>query len=208
VIQRVAALPLADFLREEILLKCEMPDARMAFTPEVQGEYAGRIGIMYSLKDGEFVPSASNLPAALQNPSPGSSFRGPARQLGHFYEMLLRHGATRWGVQILREQTVQAMTSRQRSGLRDETFQHVIDFGLGVILNSQRSAAEPVPYGYGPLASPETFGHGGAQSSVGFADPQHALVVIIITNATPGDAPHQQRMQDLTRGLYEDLGLC
>jgi CubicO group peptidase (beta-lactamase class C family) len=46
-------------------------------------------------------------------PSPGSSFRAPARELGRFYEMLLRRGQWR-GRQLLSPTMVQAMTTRQR----------------------------------------------------------------------------------------------
>jgi CubicO group peptidase (beta-lactamase class C family) len=122
--------------------------------------------------------------------------------------MLLRGGTTSTGQRILREDTVQEMTSRQRVGIHDETFQQVIDFGWGVIINSAQYSAGPVPYGFGEHASAETFGHGGAQSSLGLADPAHGLVAVLIANGTPGDAVHQERFHQLTTALYEDLGLA
>ncbi len=38
--------------------------------------------------------------------------------------------------QILSPQTVEAMTARHRTGMLDHTFKHVIDFGLGFLINS------------------------------------------------------------------------
>ena len=57
--------------------------------------------------------------------------------------------------------------------MMDVTFKHVVDWGLGTIIDSKRYGVETVPYGYGRYASDATFGHGGSQSSVGFADPAH-----------------------------------
>jgi CubicO group peptidase (beta-lactamase class C family) len=122
--------------------------------------------------------------------------------------MLLRGGVSEAGERILQPETIEAMTSRVRQGLFDQTFQHVIDFGLGVMINSNRHGAETVPYGFGRHASPGAFGHGGSQSSIGFADPEHDLVVVIIANGAPGEPAHQRRNRELTSAIYEDLGLA
>lgn len=108
---------------------------------------------------------------------------------------------------ILRPQTIEAMIARHRVGLFDHTFKHIIDWGLGFILNSRQYGVDTVPYGYGPHASPRTFGHGGRQSSVGFADPEHGLVVAAVFNGTPGEARHDRRLRAFTAAVYEDLEL-
>ena len=69
------------------------------------------------------------------------------RELGRFYEMLLGRGSYQ-GRRLLLPQTVDLFTSRQREGMVDATFKHVIDWGLGFILNSNRYGADTVPYGY------------------------------------------------------------
>ncbi len=88
----------------------------------------------------------------------------------------------------------------------DHTFKHNMDWGLGFILNSPTPDPD-LPYGFGPHASPRTFGHGGAQSSAGFADPEHHLVVAYVFNGMPGEVKHQQRLQALNTAIYEDLEL-
>jgi CubicO group peptidase (beta-lactamase class C family) len=99
------------------------------------------------------------------------------------------------------------MTARHRVGMFNQTFKHVMDWGLGFIVNSNQYGADTVPYGYGPHASWRTFGHSGYQSSVAFADPKNELAVAIVFNGTPGEAAHDRRVRGVLRGLYEDLGL-
>jgi CubicO group peptidase (beta-lactamase class C family) len=103
--------------------------------------------------------------------------------------------------------TVSELTSRQRRGQFDHTFKHVIDWGLGFIVNSNQYGSETVPYGYGRHCSAETFGHSGSQSSSAFADPAHGLVAAWVCNGMPGERRHQKRARELNSAIYEDLKL-
>lgn len=89
----------------------------------------------------------------------------------------------------------------------DHTFKHVMDWGLGFILDSKQYGSDTVPYGYGDHASPRTFGHSGAQSACAFADPEHDLAVAWLCNGLPGEARHQLRQRAINNAIYEDLGL-
>ena len=82
-----------------------------------------------------------------------------------------------------------------------------MDWGLGFMVNSAIWGLDTVPYGYGPHASPRTFGHGGSQSSASFADPEHGLAVAVICNGMPGEAAHQTRIREILKAVYEDVGL-
>jgi CubicO group peptidase (beta-lactamase class C family) len=137
---------------------------------------------------------------------PSASCRGPAHDLANFYEML-RCGGQIAGTRILQAETVAAMTMRQRLGMFDQTFGHVIDWGLGLLINSAHHGPN-VPYQFGPHASRDTFGHGGSQSSVGFCDPQRHLAASVIFNGRPGEPAHDQRLRAVLGALYEDLGLA
>ena len=99
------------------------------------------------------------------------------------------------------------MTARHRVGEFDLTLAHIVDFGLGVIVDSNRYGLETVPYGYGKYCSPRTFGHGGAQSSQGWCDPEVGLVVAYFFNGRPGEAQHNRRSRKLNEAIYADLGL-
>ena len=119
--------------------------------------------------------------------------------------MLLNHGASAEGVQVLSPQTVEAMIGRQRVFSHDKTFNAMIDWGLGVILNSNIYGNENAPYQFGPRAGRRTFGHSGNQSSIGFADPDNSLVAVVIFNAMPGEAAHQARMRGVIDAIHDDL---
>ncbi|HKV07065.1 MAG TPA: serine hydrolase, partial [Thermoanaerobaculia bacterium] len=101
-----------------------------------------------------------------------------------------------------------ALTARHRAGMVDATFKHVLDWGLGFIINSVQYGAETVPYGYGHHASTRTFGHSGYRSSTGFADPENGLAVALAMNGTPANDAHERRIRAVVDAVFTDLGLA
>ena len=99
---------------------------------------------------------------------------------------------------------VAEMTTRQRVDRFDESFQHRVDWGLGVICNSQRYG-ETVPYGFGEHASDRAFGHGGAQCAMALADPEHDLVIAWCLNGLCGEPRHNLRNRQINTAIYRDL---
>ena len=77
-----------------------------------------------------------------------------------------------------------------------------MDRGLGFFIDSQRHSPA-VPYGYGIAASSATFGHGGKESSTGFADPERGLAVSLIFNGMPGETKHDRRLKRALSAMYE-----
>lgn len=208
IVRRLDGRPLDLYAREEILVPLGMVDSWLAIPPDQYRTYDSRIGTIH--------PSAGLRPtrppgldseAACGRCRPGGSARGPIRELGRFYEMLLAGGEGN-GHQVLKSKTVEYFTKRHRVAMFDHTFQHTLDFVLGFILNSNRYGIETVPYGYGRHASEESFGHSGAQSSCAFADPAHGLVVAWVCNGMPGERRHQQRVREINCAIYEDLALA
>ncbi len=157
---------------------------------------------LYERVQGELRDLGWHQPPRITRPSPGSSLRGPIRELARFYEALRQ---SRDG--CLTPQTVTALSARHRVGELDLTLGHVVDFGLGFIINSNRYGMDTVPYGYGRYSSPRTFGHGGAQCSQGYCDPEAGLVVAYAFNGRPGEPQHQRRVRALNEAIYRDLGL-
>ncbi len=138
---------------------------------------------------------------------PGSSFRGPALDLCRFYQHLLEILSNQHDG-IISTSTLQNMLSRHRHNTFDETLQHIVDYGLGFILDSNQYGAQTVPYGFGRHASSRSFGHGGSQCAIGYADPQAQLALVVLSNGRAGEGQHQRRFRDLLTALYEDLGLA
>lgn len=207
IIRRLDARGVDRFVREEIFEPLGMNDSWIALPRNRYDAYGERIGWLMNTAKGEpaFDPARDSAEAA-NRVIPGAGGRGPIRELAKFYEMLLARGQA-GGRRIASPQTVEAMTARQRTGMYDHTFKFICDWGLGFKLDSKIHGKDFEPYGYGVHASHRTFGHGGAESSVSFADPKHGLVVAICLNGMPGDRAHQNRMHAILTAIYEDLSL-
>lgn len=209
IVRRIDGRPLDRFLREEIFLPLGMNDSWIGMPRERFEEYrqTGRLAPMFVRENNVLKPhNFINSQKALTTCRPGSNACGPIRELGRLYEFLL--GQFTPAKPVLKRDTIELFTSRHRIALFDQTFLHKIDFGFGFLLNSNRYGRETLPYSYGRFASEETFGHSGSQSSTGFADPQHGLVVAWVFNAMAGERKHQKRAKEMNSAIYEDLGLA
>jgi len=129
---------------------------------------------------------------------PGGGLVGSTAQLVLFYEKLLQG-------QLLPPSCLKKMFSPFRRGQLDATFGHIVDFGLGVILNSNRHGADTVPYGFGTKAGDRAFGHGGARSSMAFADPDHGFTAAVFLNGRVPETEHQPRMRTILDQLRSEL---
>jgi CubicO group peptidase (beta-lactamase class C family) len=202
VVRRLDGRPIERYLREAVLEPLAMADSWLGMPPERWRSYGERIAGLWDTEASPPQPLPWHDEPHLTRPNPGSSACGPIRELGRFYETLLAGGGP-----ILRPQTVEALTARHRTGLLDQTFRHVMDWGLGFIPNPAIYGDATVPYAYGRHASRRAVGHSGRRSSTAFADPEHALVVALAVNGMPSDEVHRQRFQALAEAVYEDLGL-
>jgi CubicO group peptidase (beta-lactamase class C family) len=191
------------YIADEVFAPIGMADCCFAMPLAQYRSYGDRIAPIRTTNQSKGHPAFFDTEAGCAVSSPGGSARGPARELGRFYEILLNRGQ-----KLMTPQTTEAITARHRAGIQDLTFKHIIDWGLGFIINSAQYNQPTLPYAYGPHASLRTFGHGGNQSSIAFADPDHALVVSLIFNGMPGEEAHQRRMRGVLTGLYEDLELA
>ncbi|MDB5323934.1 MAG: pbpE 2 [Phycisphaerales bacterium] len=203
IVQRLGGQTLAEYLRDRVFLPCGMENTFIAMTPEEQAANAGRMAVMQLIEGATPVDYSTESARAISVPRPSGSLRGPARELGRFYEVMLRRGRG-----ILSPQAVEAMTARHRVNTLDKTFGAVIDWGLGFMINSAIYGRVETPYQFGPWASPRTFGHSGNQSSAGFADPEKGVVAAVMFNGMAGEVRHQARMRETLGAIYEDLDLA
>jgi CubicO group peptidase (beta-lactamase class C family) len=207
IVARITDKDAAVFIRQEIFLPLGMADSWLTMPPEIHRAYGQRIGITFDTsKDPPQSQGWEGEEIAAQL-RPAANIRGPAHDLARFCQAMLNKGELD-GRRILCKQTVEALTTRHRVGMMDETFRQVMDWGLGFILNSEYHAPGQIPYGFGPHASLRTFGHGGSQSSVGFADPESQLAGAVIFNGMPGDARHDARLREVMGAIYSDLNLA
>ena len=131
---------------------------------------------------------------------------GSSQALARFYRTLMAGSVNpETGKRILQPESMEKFLHRWRKGLKDLTFLHPVDFGLGVILDSNCYGASTVPYGFGTTSSEQTFGHGGSRSSIGFADPSADLVVACCLIGQVSEPRHQARMRELLDLLRSEL---
>ena len=129
---------------------------------------------------------------------PGAGLVGTAADLARFYEILA-------AAHLLGPDTLKKMLWPVRQGKVDATFGHIVDFGLGVMLNGNRHGTATVPYGFGTHAGKRAFGHGGARSSIAFADPEAGFTAAVFLNGRVPEAEHQPRMRALLDLLRSEL---
>jgi len=201
IIERCSGLTFPDYLQHHILTPAGMSQTRCV-APQ-PGEHSETIAL-YDRQQGELQPSLYLERLLATTASPGSSFRGPARDLRLFYQTLNSDLLEETAV-LLQPESIRPMVTRQRTGLFDETLQHQVDYGLGVIIDSKQYGSQTVPYGFGEASSTTTFGHGGSQCAIGFADPERRRAVVLIANGRPGEGQHQRRFRELLAALEQDL---
>lgn len=136
----------------------------------------------------------------------GGGLCGSAADLALLYQTLLCAGTSpSSGKTLLNSSSLEKLTRRWREGEVDMTFGHVVDFGLGVILDSNRYGSTTVPYGFGATSSEKSYGHGGARSSIAFADPENHLALAVCLVGLVPENIHQPRMRGLLDQLRSDL---
>ena len=203
VVERASGTSFEAFVQDFILDPLVMSDTYPNVTPGLADELGSRRVTMHISRRDPMTVHPSYTPEHLGRfVRPGSSFHGPSHDMVKFYTMLLNGGITPEDERVISEETIKTLTSRQHEGLLDETFGVVMDRGLGFFVDSQRHSPA-VPYGYSTSASPATFGHGGKESSVGFADPENKLAVSLIFNGMPGEPKHDRRLKKALSAVYE-----
>ncbi len=203
ILQRVTGQPFEDAVRDLVLSPWGLEEIRFS----VDGQETGGVGELFEAGvEGIRPAQAAPGPGRWSRVWPGSSAGGPARLLGRLYDRV-RDVLAGVDDAVISADTVRRYRARQRVGLRDETFGCPLDWGYGFLPDNKHLGRGLVPYGYGPHCSPDTFGHGGVQSSVGFLDPGHGLAGAVVCNGMPGEPRHQRRIHAILQALYEDLHL-
>jgi CubicO group peptidase (beta-lactamase class C family) len=195
VVARVSGVPYEQYVRDRIFVPIGATDCWIGMPVEEHERYGDLIGVMHATADGEprALPRFSSDRVAA-TPMPGGGGLGPMRQVALVYEALVAGGAP-----LLAPATVAAFASRHRTGMLDETFGIVVDWGLGFAIDSAAM---------GSHCSPRAFGHGGHLSSVAFCDPAHGVVVACVCNGMPARDAHYARLDAVSSAAYVDLGLA
>jgi CubicO group peptidase (beta-lactamase class C family) len=203
VVEAVDGRAIDQYLRAEVLGPVHMDLSYLGVPVDVQRSLGERLvpiawkGHLFPSfdTDGGFsmveyrIDEVHNEPWHVAKVEPAGGMRGPARELGRFYESLLGYGPT-----ILDPRTVETMAAVHRYGVRDVVFGTSVPWGLGVAVEFSGGTTRRV------------FGHGGMSSSRGFADRECGLVVAVVANGLPSFVPAEQRVLEVTDAIYTALG--
>ena len=205
IVEAVDGRPIDRYAADEVLVPAGMKQSRLGVPVEEQAALGDRLvpvhwkGHALALQDEQglrmvpyHIERIHNEPWHVAKVEPGGGMRGPARELGRFYESLLGFGPP-----ILEPRTVEVMAAVHRYGLPDVIFGgQKTPWGLGV----------QVAGGMGGGLGRRAFGHGGMASSRGIADPDAGLVVVLVTNGLPDPFRNEQRMFAFFDGVYRAFG--
>jgi CubicO group peptidase (beta-lactamase class C family) len=203
IVERVDGRPIDRYVREEVFAPLGIENMRLGIPQEEQPILGDRIAPVYwrghalpvADADGSLqmvpykVDQLHNEPHFIAKVEPGGGMRGPARELGRFYESLLGMGPP-----VLEPRTVEVMGAVHRYGIKDRLFRQNIPWGLGVQVAFTGGTGRRV------------FGHGGMASSRALADPEFGLVMVVVSNGLAGFVEAEQRLFEVTDAVYSALG--
>jgi CubicO group peptidase (beta-lactamase class C family) len=203
IVERVDGRPVDRYLAEEVFRPLGVENMRLGIPREEQAALGERVAPVYWRghalpvvdPDGglQMVPykvdELHNEAHFVAKVEPGGGMRGPARELGRFYESLLGLGP-----RVLEPRTVEVMSSVHRYGIKDRLFRQNIPWGLGVQVAFTGGTGR------------RAFGHGGMASSRALGDPEFGLVMAVVTNGLAGFVDAEQRLFEITDAVYSALG--
>ncbi len=205
-IQVISGMPLADFIRREILAPLQMVDTDFV----VPREKADRFAACYALQDGALKPFDAYPNAKYFDPpaleSGGGGLAGTADDYLRFSRMLLNQGELD-GVRLLSPKTVAMMTANQLPDGKEiadlspsadafnESGYRGVGFGLGVAVT-----LDPVKVGI-PGTKGE-FAWGGMASTAFFVDPKEDMAVVFMTQVIADTARRVRLRRDLRTLIY------
>lgn len=123
---------------------------------------------------------------------PGGGGYATATDLVTFYQMLLKLGALN-GTRIISPRMAQYVTRNHTDERIDGQMGMPMHRGMGVHVRGDT----PTIRGLGSIASPSTFGHGGAGTSYSWADPETGVSFTYLTNSQVAEPLHSKRLDEI-----------
>ena len=191
VIEAITGRDYREFIRSEVLDPLGIDDIYVG----VPADRQDRCVDLYSVVDGEHtgLGSEPNGPEFRAAGIPGGGGYATAAAMQAFYQMLAA-GGTLNGTRLFSPRLIQWVTRNHTGDRIDESFGIPMHRGLGPHVRG----TTPVIRGLGSIASPSTFGHGGAGSSYSWADPESGLSFTYLTNGRVDDPQHSRRLDQIS----------
>ena len=191
-VRRLDGRPFDQFLREEVTGPLGMDDVHVGLDASLED----RVSRIYAMEDCDrpVMVSTYNRPEVHRAVQPAGGGIASARGLARFYAMMCG-GGTLDGVSTMRPGTVEEVTKPQIEGL-DHTLDRQVQRCLGMSLGDPRTASAG-------NESSRTFGHAGAGTSVGWANPDSGLAVAYITNGFRAETTNFIRLAAISQAVND-----
>ena len=192
-VRRIDGRPFDEFFNQELTGPLGMDNTHVGLPASLE-DNVSRIHLLEDDADPNGYVPIFNEPEVHQSIVPGAGGIATAGDLARFYAMMERGGSLD-GVRILGPNTVKEVTSLQVEGT-DATIGQFARRSLGLVLGDERMGASRG----NPI---NTFGHGGAGTSVGWADPDSGLAVGYITNGFRGNDSNNPRLTAMSQAIRD-----
>ena len=192
-VRRIDGRPFDRFLAEELTAPLGMEDTYVGL-PQGLEDRVSPMRKMETDADPNGYSTTFSLPVAVHAVVPGAGGVASAGNLARFYAMLERRGSLD-GSRVLAPETVEEGVTLQVEGL-DRSLGAFVQRALGMALADERmgrAAGNPLL----------TFGHGGAGTSIGWADLESGLAVGYITNGFRGTVTNNARLAAVSQAVRD-----
>ena len=186
IIQRRTGSDYRDVIRERVTGPMGLEELFVGLPPE----FNDRVAEVRHMSDpvtppggfGEVTPQAVLNFNAAENRSvgvPGAGGIASAAEMAMFYQPLVNDGVTLDGTRILKQETIEFAT-KVRTAHHVDLMGTPVSRGLSIVIAGDDANANL--RGFGRVASPRTFGHGGAGGQLAWGDPATGISLGYVTN--------------------------
>ena len=186
IIQRRTGSDYRDVLRERVTGPMGLAELFVGLPPELNDRVADIVYMGDPVEPpggyGEVNPQTTlhfNERANRMVGVPGAGGIASAAEMAMFYQPLVNEGVTSDGTRILKQETIEFATKVRTAGYVDLMGTPVLR-GLSIVIAGDDGKANL--RGFGRVASPRTFGHGGAGGQLAWGDPASGLSLGYLTN--------------------------
>jgi len=193
IVRRVDGRTFDRFLAEELTAPLGMSNTYVGLPAGLEGRVS-RMHLMEADADASGYSGTFSEPAVLRCIVPGANGVATAGDLARFYAMMERKGVID-GAMVLQPKAVEEAVELQVEGT-DQSLGLFAQRSLGLALADIRMGT--------PTGDPlKTFGHGGAGTSIGWADFDSGLAVGYITNGFRGSATNNARLAAVSQAIRD-----
>ena len=192
-VHRIDGRPFDQFLAQELTGPLGMDNTYIGLPTDLESRVS-KMHLMEEDADPDGYVPTFNQPEVHHSIVPGACGVASAGDLARFYAMMER-GGTLDGVHLFGPDTVKEVTSLQIEGT-DASLGLFAQRSLGLALADERMGIS----GDNPT---NTFGHGGAGTSVGWADSESGLAVGYITNGFRSSDANNPRLAAISQAIRD-----